>query len=245
MIYTLEGGGRISNGSRGRTLKPHEAVLYAPEIYQDYRTDAGVQFWRLIWAHFLPPAHWSEWLRWPEWLDGIRILSVHEPEEQRHIVDRFRTAHRLRVGGRPDALALGVNALEEVLIRCASQIRHPEETDDRIKETLGYIGEHLDADLSIASLSRRSGLSPAHFARLFRRDVGTSPQTFIEARRMTRARELLHFTQLSIKEIAYRLGFGTPFYFSLRFKKETGQSPSDFRHMQVQRHRTYAPQDTP
>jgi AraC family transcriptional regulator of arabinose operon len=52
---------------------------------------------------------------------------------------------------------------------------------------------------------------------------------YVEARRIERATQLLRVTSLSVKQIAEQVGFESPFYFSLRFKKATGISPSAYR----------------
>ena len=49
--------------------------------------------------------------------------------------------------------------------------------------------------------------------------------------KLQRAKELLSTTDESIKEIAYRLNFESPDYFSAKFKIQTGMKPSDFRNM--------------
>jgi AraC family transcriptional regulator of arabinose operon len=52
---------------------------------------------------------------------------------------------------------------------------------------------------------------------------------FVERQRIERARQLLVMTSLSVKEIGRGVGFESPFYFSLRFKRHTGKSPRSFR----------------
>ena len=52
---------------------------------------------------------------------------------------------------------------------------------------------------------------------------------FVEQQRIARARQLLTMTSLSVKEIARQVGYDTQFYFSLRFKKQTGQNPTAYR----------------
>ena len=74
-----------------------------------------------------------------------------------------------------------------------------------------------------------AGLSPSRLRHLFRSQTGCSPRNFLEEQRMRRARELLLLSRQTIAEIAYATGFDNPFYFTLRFKKHTGESPRDFR----------------
>jgi len=52
---------------------------------------------------------------------------------------------------------------------------------------------------------------------------------FLETQRLRRARELLEHTLLNLTEIAEKVGFSSPFYLSLRFKKQFGVSPRDYR----------------
>jgi YesN/AraC family two-component response regulator len=58
---------------------------------------------------------------------------------------------------------------------------------------------------------------------------------FVERQRIDRARQLLTMTSLSVKEISRQVGYETQFYFSLRFKKSTGQSPKAFRELAISR----------
>ena len=52
---------------------------------------------------------------------------------------------------------------------------------------------------------------------------------FIENERMARAKQLLALTSRNVGAIAQEVGYENPFYFSLRFKKHTGVSPTDWR----------------
>jgi transcriptional regulator GlxA family with amidase domain len=56
-----------------------------------------------------------------------------------------------------------------------------------------------------------------------------APLAFLENQRLRRARELLENTSLSLTEIAGQAGFSSPFYLSLRFKRQFGLSPRDHR----------------
>ncbi|HWV69167.1 helix-turn-helix domain-containing protein, partial [Chitinophaga sp.] len=55
-----------------------------------------------------------------------------------------------------------------------------------------------------------------------------SPKEFITNRLMTEAQRKLHYSKVSVKELAYELGFSDPDYFSRLFKKSTGRSISEF-----------------
>lgn len=93
------------------------------------------------------------------------------------------------------------------------------------------IRESLEVDLAIQQVAEELGVSYSNFRKLFKEFTGISPALYQQDLRLQRAKELLATTTLSIKEIAYRLRFESPDYFSSKFKIKTGKKPSEFRNM--------------
>ena len=93
------------------------------------------------------------------------------------------------------------------------------------------IRESLEVDLTIQQVAEELGVSYSNFRKLFKEFTGISPDLYQQDLRLQRAKELLATTTLSIKEIAYRLRFDSPDYFSSKFKIKTGKKPSEFRNM--------------
>lgn len=93
------------------------------------------------------------------------------------------------------------------------------------------IRESLEKDLTIQQIAEELGVSYSNFRKLFKEFTGISPSLYQQDLRLQRAKELLTTTSLSIKEIAYRLCFESPDYFSSKFKIKTGKKPSEFRNM--------------
>jgi transcriptional regulator GlxA family with amidase domain len=73
-------------------------------------------------------------------------------------------------------------------------------------------------------------MSPRNFARVFRREVGTTPGQYVQRTRIARARELLETTDLPIGQIAGRCGFGAPETFFRSFGRTLGLTPKEYRH---------------
>jgi AraC-like DNA-binding protein len=78
-------------------------------------------------------------------------------------------------------------------------------------------------------VARELNVSYSRFRALFRRCTGLSPAQYHLQLRIRRACELLEGSALRIKEVADRLGFESPYYFSRLFKKKTGVSPEAWR----------------
>ena len=93
------------------------------------------------------------------------------------------------------------------------------------------IREALESDLTIQQLAEDLGVSYSNFRKLFKQYTGLSPALYQQDLRLQRAKELLSTTKMSIKEIAYRLNFESPDYFSSKFRMKMGQKPSEFRQM--------------
>jgi signal transduction histidine kinase/DNA-binding response OmpR family regulator len=84
-----------------------------------------------------------------------------------------------------------------------------------------------DADLSIPELCRTVLLSHTQLYRKLKAVTGKTPSQFIRSIRLRKAMELLQTSGLNISEIAYKVGFNDPNYFSRVFKKEYGKAPGE------------------
>lgn len=98
-----------------------------------------------------------------------------------------------------------------------------------LAELLEWMAGNLEADLSVGSLAERAFLSPRHFARVFRRDVGTTPAVYVQALRLEHARALLATTDLGLEEVARRCGFGAVETMRRAFGRRLGSSPGAWR----------------
>jgi len=81
---------------------------------------------------------------------------------------------------------------------------------------------------SIQNTLEELGYSYAHLCRLFRQAYGLAPLGYVNAIRIERAKLLLRDTELTISQVACRVGFDNPAYFSRLFKKQTTMSPREF-----------------
>jgi AraC family transcriptional regulator len=101
-----------------------------------------------------------------------------------------------------------------------------------MERALAFIDQHLEEHLTLFDIAEAVGLSPYHFAHLFKRTVGMAPHQYVMRRRLERARELLQSTDLPIAELALRVGFANQSHFSALFHKATGVTPLSYRQSQ-------------
>lgn len=86
---------------------------------------------------------------------------------------------------------------------------------------------HLTEQPSINMIAEKLALTTNSLYRIVKEFSGTSTKDFITNRLMIEAQRKLHYSNLSVKELAYELGFNDPDYFSRLFKKCTGKSVSE------------------
>ena len=231
LIYTDGGSGRITTDSGWFSTQPGDLILYAPGDPQDYQTESSVGSWNLLWAHFLPRPSWHPLLAWPQGRHGVKSLHLEKGETR----DAFAGAMRrmLQVFRRrlPGAGDFAANALEEALLWSQVGTSKGEwmRTDPRIRKAMDYLVSHLRQPFRLEILARHCGISVSRLAHLFKAETKLSPQQFFEQQRMWHAGQLLNRTSLGIAEVAGEVGYEDPFYFSNRFRRYAGTSPTEFR----------------
>ncbi len=98
-----------------------------------------------------------------------------------------------------------------------------------LENVLHSIDNHLnDEEYSVETLSREVGLSERQLQRKLKQITNKTPNQLITSVRLHRAKELLLSGKSNISEACYETGFSSPSYFSSRFKKEFGKTPSEF-----------------
>ncbi|WP_312174979.1 helix-turn-helix domain-containing protein [Chryseobacterium sp.] len=125
-------------------------------------------------------------------------------------------------------------ALKELLIRLMqTQARSMVEKNiaknrSRISFAVDYIRKNLHQKLSIESIAKLAYVSKSNFFRMFKDELGTSPNEFILQERISRAKELLK-SRNSIKETAFQTGFSDANYFTRVFKQLVGVTPKNYQ----------------
>ncbi len=99
---------------------------------------------------------------------------------------------------------------------------------NRLREAVEFMHNHLAEDLRLEQIAQTTGLSPYHFARLFKRSTGLAPHQYLIRRRVDRARELLLSTNLEIADIATQAGFCDQSHLTTHFKRIYGVTPRVF-----------------
>ena len=101
--------------------------------------------------------------------------------------------------------------------------------EDRFGALHRWIEQHLDQTLTLPLLAERAAMSERNFSRRYRQATGTAPGRAVERLRIEAARRLLSESDLPIKSIASRCGFGSEETMRRSFQRLLSTTPQDYR----------------
>ena len=131
------------------------------------------------------------------------------------------------------ALALSVHLLQHYAGRKASRklaaIAPVPSFSSNLAAIADYIQIHCDRNLSLIELANLAQMSLYYFARSFKQQVGLSPHQYLLRCRVERAKALLLQNELTVMEIAHRVGFADQSHLNRHFKQLTGLAPKQWR----------------
>ncbi len=99
----------------------------------------------------------------------------------------------------------------------------------RLRRVIDYVEANMGETISLDDLAHVAGLSRFYFSRAFQSAMGEPPTAYLARRRLELAKRLLRMSDLSHAQIARESGHGAPSQFAATFKRQTGQTPSNFR----------------
>lgn len=107
--------------------------------------------------------------------------------------------------------------------------------NSKLKEALFYIESHYSENITLSDISANLGINHTSLTNLIKNEFGCTAIEYLTRHRISVAKKQLAFTDVPIKDIAYRTGFKTVQHFTRIFKKHTGKTPAEFRKTAVKK----------
>lgn len=170
----------------------------------------------------------------------ITMMGVHQLHAPFHIGTNYRFFfEEMRDRGRADAPYYRQSACHQLcsllyLLEGQPDAMLPVSTNRHLERALQLMQHEVMGNLTLADLARELHLSESYIIRLFSRYLRQTPMKYYTHLKIEAASALLTCTELSVKEIAAKLGFSSEFHFSRQFKKKTGLAPTYYRSRYVQ-----------
>jgi len=225
LMYMLQGELEAQIEGENIQLTAGDLILFPPEMGYAYQLKKPERM-VYLWVHFTG----SECAARLKEL-GLEMARMYHPTEGEELEQEIDTIHRLLIS-QPAFFFQECNArLEMLLCRVARYVQRPSQNvaPDRLWQSLYYLQHNYWDKIPVAQLAAMEYLSVSRYAALFRQLTGRSPQQYLIELRVSNARQLLRETNLSIGEVARRVGYEDALYFSRLFARYTGKSPRVFR----------------
>ncbi|HVU18488.1 MAG TPA: AraC family transcriptional regulator [Candidatus Didemnitutus sp.] len=230
VILCLKGKGWVRVDNETRPVSPGDLVWLPrgePHAY-----GAGAENpWTIVWAHFAGREvdAWGELLVGSgsthplvcplpdDRLDEVAFEQVHAALER-----GFAVRHQV-------AAAAALRHSLSVVVQLAYSPRGLRSAPERVLASVEALRRDWQRSHRLEELAAAAHMSVAHYSTLFRRQTGFAPIDFLIRQRVQHACRLLDTTLLPVREIAERVGYADPYYFTRCFRRVMGQSPRTYR----------------
>ncbi|MCK0115980.1 AraC family transcriptional regulator [Isoptericola sp. S6320L] len=206
-------------------VRPGDVVLVPARTPHEYAADRADP-WTLWWLHATGPDA-DELATAVGDAAGGPVSHLRDPATVASLVSQAIDAlDDGTAGGLVRAAGAAWHALAHVV---ATGRRSPGPAPDPVERAVEHLRATAPRRTSVGALAAMVGLSTSQLGALFRAQVGTSPLQYQTGLRLARARELLDATDLPVAAVAQACGYDDPLYFSRRFTRTHGMSPSAYR----------------
>jgi AraC-like DNA-binding protein len=229
-IYCIDGEGWLIVGNEKKTLIHKDTLVVipasTPHVYGASETDP----WSIYWFHLKGAeveqlvqhfAISNHTLHVPA-LQATRIAHLFNECYETLLYKGYSVKHYLYV-------SLSMRHLLGMFLLLQGEAQQDNKQNKTIDSAIQYMLEHIQSSVTLSELADHVGLSKPHFIHLFKQVTGYSPIDYCLHLKIQRSCLYLELTTTSIKEVAQRVGFQDPYYFSRLFHKIMGQSPAAYR----------------
>ncbi len=98
-----------------------------------------------------------------------------------------------------------------------------------VRRVRSMIQEFYQSGITLDEIASKLNVTPEYLGTQFHKEMGLTFSTYMKNFRINKAKELLCGTHMKLYEIAAKVGYSDPKYFSKVFKEMTGQLPADYR----------------
>lgn len=228
LFYCVDGKGWYKIGAKEYKVSANEFFILPQNVPHSYGSTESDP-WTIYWIHYggeqLP------------YFNSLHTIKTHfKPfyiKSSNDILSGFSKIYKaLELGYSIDNLLFANMCLQQFITLFIYNSRHfavTQENTNCVDVAIKHMQEHINETFSLNELSNLHKYSPSRFSSLFKQKTGYAPIDYFIQMKMQKAAQQLDFTDHSIKQISYDMGFDDPYYFSRRFSKVIGMSPTKYR----------------
>lgn len=228
-FVVAEGTGSLEYGGQRYSLQKGDCVFLDCSLPYSHR--CSPQLWQLVWAHFAGANMAGIYRKYQERGGG----PVLHPENIDRYTERLERLYSIAAGQtytRDMQLFEQLTGLLALLMEdCwqpTGQVQAPIRRLD-ISRVRAWLDDHYTEKITLDGLAEHFYINKFYLTRMFKAEYGTSITGCLQELRITRAKELLRFSDASVEEVGARCGIPDPNYFARLFKRVEGISPMEYR----------------
>lgn len=229
LCFVVEDGeGELVYEGRKYALKAGNVVFI--DCRKEYSHSTDENLWSLRWCHFYSTFMSAVYEKYRE--RGGK--PTFHPEKLNAFSDLLSELYIL--ASSTDYIRdMRINEkLSELLTLLMEQSWHPEDgmfSKKRVElESVKiYLDEHFTEKISLDNLSDQFFINKYYLTRIFKETYGATISHYVLSKRITRAKQLIRFSEMTMDEIATAVGMNDANYFSRAFRKVEGVSPTEYQ----------------
>jgi AraC-like DNA-binding protein len=229
IVHLSAGRGWLETANtRRQRIESGDTFLLFPGVWHRYRPDAKTG-WTEHWVGF-DGSIVRQWMK-------LRFLSTRRPivhaASDAGLIVLFTQLLDLVRSNHPSTQSIGAALTHQIIATLHAGTPRREPMQPKVHQAIGRAIEQMssrpEAAIDLHELAESMGFSYAWFRRQFVRHTGFGPHHYQAQLRMSRARQLLRSSDLSVKQVARAVGFEDDHYFCRAFRKATGLTPTSWR----------------
>ena len=233
-FLVLEGEGSLTYDGRQYSLKLGDCVF--TDCRKTYSHSTSDCLWSLSWCHFYAPFMPAIYEKYKE-RGGLPVFHPEKPDAFQKI---FVQLYELAASSdyiRDMRINESLSALLTLLMQESWNPDHVAVSKKRMElaAVKAYMDEHYTQKLTLDDLEAQFFINKYYLLKIFKETYGMTISSYLISKRITRAKQLLRFTQMTIDEVWCAVGMDGAGYFSRMFKKAEGISPKEYRKQWQQR----------
>ena len=233
-FLVLEGEGSLTYDGRQYSLKLGDCVF--TDCRKTYSHSTSDCLWSLSWCHFYAPFMPAIYEKYKE-RGGLPVFHPEKPDAfQKSFVQLYELAASSDYI-RDMRINESLSALLTLLMQESWNPDHVAVSKKRMElaAVKAYMDEHYTQKLTLDDLEAQFFINKYYLLKIFKETYGMTISSYLISKRITRAKQLLRFTQMTIDEVGCAVGMDGAGYFSRMFKKAEGISPKEYRKQWQQR----------
>lgn len=239
ILFCFDGSLKISTKSGYETLCSGDFAVFYPNQMQRYTYDSiKLSYWvhfsgtyideilsslRLRAGIYRASADSAVQEHFETLLGCYKLRSAYGGNLPAHLENSEDLAYRLK-----ESEIRSAGALMQLLSRL-SHLAYTPKGRSVSKSFTDYVNTHFEEKADIDYFAETEGLSRHRYNTLFKEETGFSPHSYQTSVRLSEAKWLLKYSNLNVSEIAQRIGYSDPLYFSRIFKKHVSLSPLEYK----------------